>query len=357
MTNTVHGGEDPFAPGTDPDGNPIQMSSNGNLNMRMGAFWRGPDAGLTADHVTAADDPPIFGIATIQTHNTTSGLSGEISFGLGLAGIPVGIKLSSALFADLLKPVYANLKTAVTKLATKFRAEAETESPSIDAEEVAEEPLSEASDELEAIGGELGEEGAEYLAIDWGSVGLESAGLGVLAAIPLIVSYLGHDMVNSVVINNLTNQDFEWTVLGQEWGKASVLPAAVGGSNAIPKMDYNTDSWGDKTTVKVAYEARLQFINSNDLGSIGYVLGLQPKGGGTQAKLVASVPWAGDNTIWVGPSNDSPDSIYSQHSDPDGRTSVTATFPGYKVTMGINKLSGKTDNAYFYGIVVVIEPA
>ena len=104
----------------------------------------------------------------MQTHNTTSGLSGEdLFFGLGLAGIPVGIKLSSALFADLLKPVYANLKTAVTKLATKFRAEAETESPSIDAEEVAEEPLSEASDELESIAGELGEEGAEYLAIDW----------------------------------------------------------------------------------------------------------------------------------------------------------------------------------------------
>ena len=134
------------------------------------------------------------------------------------------------------------------------------------------------------------------------------------------MNYLGHDMVNSVVINNLTDQDFEWTILGQEWGKASVLPAAVGGSNVIPKMHHNTDSWGDKTTVKVAYEARFQFINSNDLGSIGYVLGLQPKGGGTQAKLVASVPWAGDNTIWVGQSNDSPDAIYSQHSNPDGRT-------------------------------------
>ena len=46
MTNTTHGGEDPFAPGVDPEGNPIQMSSNGNLNMRMGAFWRGPDRGL-----------------------------------------------------------------------------------------------------------------------------------------------------------------------------------------------------------------------------------------------------------------------------------------------------------------------
>ena len=47
-------------------------------------------------------------------------------------------------------------------------------------------------------------------------------------------------------------------------------------NNKIPKMDYNTDAWKDKTTVKVSYEASMQFINSTDLGDIGLVLALTP---------------------------------------------------------------------------------
>lgn len=352
ITNTTQGGDNPFAPGVDPDGHPIVMSSNGNLNMRLGAFHRESGPAQAAD----SDDPPVVGIATIQTHNTTSGLSGEISFGLGLTGIPAGIVLSKKLFADLLQPVYANVKTAVTKLATRFRESAETESPEIDPEEEVEDPLADASGELEEIGGELAEEGAEYLAVDWADVGLEVAGLGALAAIPLIVGYLGHKMVNSVVIHNLTDHDFTWSVLDQVHGQASVLPGTKKQGHTLPKMDYNVDSWGDRTTVKVAYEDNFQFINSSDLGSIGWVLGLTPTAGGTQAKLVASIPWAGANTIWVGESDDSPDAIYAAHSDPDERSSVAESFGDYKVTMAINKLSGKTQDQYFYGIVVVVEP-
>ena len=29
----------------------------------------------------------------------------------------------------------------------------------------------------------------------------------------------------------------------------------------VPKMDYNTDMWGDRTSDKAAYEASLQFID------------------------------------------------------------------------------------------------
>lgn len=357
FSQTQGSNEDPWAPGTDPQGNPIEMSSNGNLDMRMGAFFRSSGEGLTAAHLTADDPPPIVGIATVQTHNTTSNLSGDISFGLGLTGIPVGIVLTKALFGDLIKPVYANLKTAVGKLVESFKESAEVESPDIDPEEEAEGPLDEATQAEEQIGGDLGEEGAEYLAIDWGSALLEGAGLGAVMAIPMIVNFLGHKMINSVVINNLTDSDFEWQLLSQVHGAASVMPAADS-KNTIPKMDYNVDSWGDKTTVKVAYEARFQFINSNDLGSIGYVLSLAPTGGaGQTAKIAVAVPWAGDNGMWVGSSNADPQTIYDQNTDPDGQLSKSATFGGYKVTLGINKLSGETDGAYFYGLIVAIEKA
>jgi hypothetical protein len=35
--------DNPFAPAVDPQGNPIQIASNGNVDMRTGAFYRGGD--------------------------------------------------------------------------------------------------------------------------------------------------------------------------------------------------------------------------------------------------------------------------------------------------------------------------
>ncbi|WP_308492223.1 hypothetical protein [Microbacterium terrisoli] len=355
LTDTVHDGQEAWADGTDPQGNPIVMSSNGNLDVRMGAFYRAPASG--EGHVfVEGQTPPITGLATIQTHNRTTALSSNLSFGLTLTGLPAGIVLSSKLFKDLIQPVYANLKTAVNKLSTRFRENAEVEDPAIDPEEVAEDPLAEASGETETIAGDLAEEGAEYLAVDWGAVGAEAAGLGVLAAIPMIIGFLGHKMINSVLIENMTDTDFTWS-LTQEHGTASVMPDPKE-KNVIPKMDYNTDSWGDKTTVKVAYQAQMQLINVNDFSSIGWVLGLKPGDGQPALAAVSDVPWAGDNIIWCGASEGSPDDMWSAHTQsPDGRLSVAATAGKYKVTTSISALHGETDGAFFYGTLVVIEPA
>src|SRR4051812_27085523 len=48
LTNTLNTKEDPWSPGLDPDGNPIQMSSSGNLDVRMGAFYRDPPSDAVA---------------------------------------------------------------------------------------------------------------------------------------------------------------------------------------------------------------------------------------------------------------------------------------------------------------------
>lgn len=344
--------DNPFAPAVDPQGNPIQIASNGNIDMRNGAFYRG-NGGVSAS-AKAGDPPPIVGIGTIQTHNTTSQISRTMSFAFGLAGIPGGIVLTKSLFADLLSPVYQNLKTYITKMSAQFKEASSVESPDIDPLEDSEGPIEDSSEEIGDIGGELAEEGAEYLAIDWGSVGLESAGLGAIAAIPMLVSMLGHKMVNSVEIHNLTDADISWTVAAQVHGQPSILPKDDSGK-VIPKMAYNVDSWGDKTTVEVAYAADFQFINSTDYSAIGYVLTLTPTGG-TPIDVVMSIPWAGDNTLWCGQSSGDPQQQYDAHSTPDGRLTVTSTVGDYQVTMSTNALSGETDGAYFYGLLVVVEP-
>jgi hypothetical protein len=350
LTNSLGEKEDPWAPGADPDGNPIEMSSSGNLDVRMGAFYRDPPSAEAA--VAAGDAPPIVGIATIQTHNTTTAVSSDISFGLSLAGIPPGIIISKALFADLIKPVYSNLKTAVNGLAQKFRQAAEVEDPDIDPQSESEDPLDDASGEVEDVAGQLGEDGAEYLAIDWGSVALEAGGMGAIMAIPLIVGFLGHKMVNSLIVNNLTDHDFTWAMTNQFFGKSTVTPDPKT-ANKIPKMDYNVDSWGDKTTVKVAYEAQYQFINTTDLGDIGWLITLTPDDGSTATDIMTYVPWAGDNILGVG----STGSISVPPVQPDGLLAKTATVGNFKTAIAINALHGETDGAYFYGVIVTIEPA
>jgi hypothetical protein len=344
--------DNPFAPAVDPQGNLIQIASNGNVDMRNGVFYRGTDGMLAAPK--PGDPAPIVGIGTIQTHNTTNQISRDISFGLGLVGIPGSVVLSKKLFADLLTPAYRNFKTAITKVSDYFKQASQVESPDIDPAAEAEGPLDDATGELEQLGGQLAEKGATTLAIDWSSVVGEVAGLGVIAAIPLLVSFLAHKMVNSVEIHNLTDMDFKWSVLSQVHGEASIMPKDDKG-RVIPKMDYNTDSWGDKTTVKVAYAADFQFINSTDYTDIGYVLSLAPAAGGTIAKAVVAIPWDGDNTIWVGLSDDDPDTLYQEHSIPDDRLSVIANFGTYKITWSISKLRGETEGAYFYGVLGVIE--
>jgi hypothetical protein len=348
-----------YSPGVDPDGNPILMSSNGNVDMRMGTFYR--ESATGDGHTADESNPPVVGIATIQTGNRTSSVSRYVTFGLGLASAPVNMILTRALFNDLISPIYSNMKTFVNNMSTTMRDATSVEGASIDPEEASAEPRNAASEETELIEGDLAaEEGAEYLAMDWASVGLEAAGLGALIAVPFIASMLGHQMTNSVEVHNLTDYDLIWSIDKLIHGKTSVAPSGQDDAeNIIPKMGYNEDQWGDKTTVNVAYAADFQFVNSNDYSSIGYVLSFTPKGGHNAIKAMVSIPWAGQNTIWAGQSNDSSDKIYDEYSQPTaknyGQVSYTSVVDDLKVTISINKLKGETSGQYFYANAIIIE--
>lgn len=357
-------GNDVFVPGTDAEGNEILMASNGNFNLRIGAFWRG-DAYASQQEGGDEDEPPIIGLMTIQTGETTTNASKFVALALGLASIPKSIKLSRALFTELVRPLCKNVAKLLRKYAPKLQRATAVTRPEVVVSEETEPLLEDASAEVEEVGGDIAEEGATYLTVEWADGLLDVVGLGVLIAIPLIVSALGHAMSVSVMIVNRTDEDFKWEILDQVHGKPSALPGfdEENTNYVIPRMDYNTDMWGDRTSVKAAYEANLQFINSSDYGAIGYVLQLTPqdstgRASGTAAKLTCAIPWAGENTIWVGQSDDEAQAIYFAHTTPDGRLTVEASFSTYKVTVSTDSLRGRDDaKAYNYCLMAVIEPA
>ena len=64
----------------------------------------------------------------------------------------------------------------------------------------------------------------------------------------------------------------------------------------------------------------------------------------------------GDYSLRVSFDDGTAQSIYDAHTvNPDGKLSVTASFGKYKVTLSLNKISGKTYDSYYYCSTAVIQ--
>jgi hypothetical protein len=325
-----------FAEGKDPAGQPVYMASNGNVEMR-----------LTAEYVNGGGGPgSVVGRSTVATANTTTSVSMVTAMTVRVATMPVYLKFTADLFKKLLVPVYKNTSRVLSRLAARIGAETRTETPALDAYTAAKQVTTEESKVVDGILPEAAEEGLATMSIDWGSVVLDFAGLAPLMALPMIFEMLGHAMTHALIVQNLTGIDFTWSQ-ALPAGQSAVQP----GHERLPGLKHDAG-----TGVVLSSSVFFQVINSTDYGDLGYVIQLHPAGGGPAATLVISVPWAGDNAIWAG-SADGAEVAYRQHRQPDGNLSVTAAFDGYRVTLSLNKLSGKTYDKYYYCSTAIIEPA
>lgn len=322
-----------FAPGVDPHGNPVYLASNGNVEMR-----------LLTSYVDGGGQPgDVVGHATVASRATTSGVSNWTALAVRIATMPPYLKLTHDIFDKLLVPVYRNTGKALTELAATIQRQTQVETPAIDALESATEVLEQASEVVEDVAAEVGAEGVEYMTIEWGAVALDFAGLAPLMALPMIFEALGHEMTHSLIVQNLTGRDFTWTIEVPH-GRTSLQP----GQDALPGL--RTDAG-----VTLSSSVSLQHVNTTDYSSIGFALRLSPVDGGEAATLVVDVPWAGDNSIWVGTAPDL-GTAWEQHSGGPSALSVQAAFGDYRVTLSLNKHSGTTDDAYWYCSTAVVEP-
>ena len=220
-----------FADGTAPDGRKVRMASSGNVELRVeGAF-----AGSPGDEIVIrpGEDPPAIGIVTVTTRNTTTNAAAGMAIvAARLATMPVYLPITAELFAKLLVPIYGNVQTLLGRAAAALQRATSSGTPSIDAVAEGESILQEQSGELQQLGEDLAEEGLEFLSIEWGTIGLDAVGLGALMAIPMLVELLGHEMTQSLVIQNMSSHDFT-IELTQVHGDTNVPPrdrqAAGGG--------------------------------------------------------------------------------------------------------------------------------
>jgi hypothetical protein len=88
------------------------------------------------------------------------------------------------------------------------------------------------------------------------------------------------------------------------------------------------------------------------------MLTLTPSDGGPAVATGFYVPWAGHNIIWTGASTGNAEQMWDDHLQvPDDKLSVISTVGAVRSTISITKLSGETDDAYFYGVVITLENA
>lgn len=329
-----------FSPGVDPSGHPVYMASNGNVEMRLRAEYVQNNG--TAGSVVAR--------STVATINTTTEVSMATAMAVRVATMPVYLKITSDLIDKLLVPIYKNSSKVVTKLADRIAQALRTETPDIDADALAQGLTEAESQVVDDVAEEVGAEGLRFMAIEWGEVALDFAGLAPLMALPMIAEQLGHAMTHALIVQNVTDTNFTWTQTIVH-GTSAMQP----GVSQLPALKYEKGT-GNAPDVTLSSSASFQVINTTDYGSVGYVMQLTPTDGGPAATLVISVPWAGQNSIWVG-SADNAEIAYEQHSQADGNLSVKASFGAYNVTLSLNKLTGKTYDSYYYCSTAIIEPA
>ena len=165
------------------------------------------------------------------------------------------------------------------------------------------------------------------------------------------MEFLGHQMRQSVLIQNLTDGLVGW----QEWvthGDSVVSQPAM----PIAATTSGPDPLQPSVKLPLSTGLNLQYLNSTDWSSIGYVLSLTMPDG-TEARVLFNIPWAGDNVLWVGASADPPSTVWDEHSDSDNPPlSMSAEVGGYQVIASLNRLGGQTYGAYFYCSTIVIQP-
>ncbi|MFP2904153.1 hypothetical protein ACLESD_03580 [Pyxidicoccus sp. 3LFB2] len=321
-----------FSPGTDPEGRPVIMASSGNVDMRAG--------------VVASSDPTLAGVLAINTRNTTTSVSQTIIFGL-----TTDATLGADGLALLTPAIYESVEAVIGGLAQALADSARVEGADIDPSTVTAKVLADVSSmAIRAAGNTLLH--IDWLAVTWSAeIVAKLAGLSVLVAIPLIIEFAGHAMSHSLVIQNLTDAQLTCSTTLLH-GSFAVQPS----SSLVPAETAQLDPLDPSQTALVAFAQSLQTASS-EFGRIGFVTDIAA-GNGDTAQLVVSIPWAGGNTIWAGPSAGSADAAWSAHADPPSTTtSTSATFGAYTITLSINQLSGKVYGAYFYCSTAVIAPA
>ncbi|WP_125777958.1 hypothetical protein [Antribacter gilvus] len=332
-------GDDAFTTSDGPAGSMQAYASNAGTSMTIGVALN--------DNLAETDfgGVPVRGVASVRM--ATSHPFDVVKYtelGISLAEIPAGLAVGDALMAALFRPLLDRLSSFVQDTISSWL---EADVGELDG--IADALADTAAD----VAGEIAEETTEIVveetvvaevSLDLAAIAPPLAALGLLIAVPLLIEMLAKDFQVHFEINNLTDHDVEWAVEYSYDGAMTAQPA----SPTIPKMGRAIDAWGDTTDVDVAYQADFSLTNASGFEGTGFVLRLSVPDLADEGDIavVLSVPWASDNSIWLGAAGPGTDwqQLWNDHGGGGGPLAVNHGTRQLYVDMGLDAVSGHGDS-------------
>lgn len=332
-------GDDAFTYSDGPDGAQQAVATNAGTTMTVGVQL---NDGLEE---TDLDGVPVRGIATVRMATAHPyDIVKYAEFGVSLAEIPPGLAVGKALMNALFRPLLNRLTSFVQDTIQSW-LEADVGELDGVADALADTAADVAADVAEETTEIVVEEAVvAEISLDLSAIAPPLAALGLLIAVPLLIEMMAKEFQVHFEINNLTDHDVEWAIEYAYDGAMTAQPA----SSTIPKMGRATDAWGDQTDIPIAYQADFSSTNASGFEGTGFVMRLSipdlPADG--DIAVVLSVPWALDNSIWLGaaPAGTDWQSLWDQHGGGGGPLAVDYGTRNLYVDMGIDAASGHGDS-------------
>lgn len=338
-----------FANAVDPQNEYVVIASSGNVDLRLVATYAGGEF-----TVSASEPPPVIGTLSVSLGIKGLNLTQMWAADIALTSLPAETpSMNADLFAGLKGSLYLSVEDTLKSMAQAIAQASTVVSPSVDPVSIAGSVLAAASAKLIGLVGAITRKVAfKYIQVTTTKLVLSYAAFGVLQAIPAVMKVLAHEMTSSILVYNLSDKAVVLDIEEIVHGKLSVEPSLTNLAGAQPLT--NPAGRGD---VVVDDSTNFQLTNSNQLGAIGAVAALSCPDWPLPVRALISVPWAGTNTIWLGTSNASADTIWSDNNAVNNLLTTTIDVAdGVQATMAINALSGRTDGAYLYSVLLVIRP-
>jgi hypothetical protein len=356
FTTIATGDDTIWLDGTDQEtGNPVQYIQLGSNYLTISAYLNDDAHDTLANGTGSTDNYTPVGTAVVTM--TTSAGTGQLTVHIiNYAGYGIGgALLTGAVVSAFISSCVTTLKNFLQTLFQKIASFGDTEILDTAYGAMTQSEY-DAAVAAEWKGFELSAGAAETTTDAGISVGAGvAAAVGVvIIGIMVLIQLLEKQMNNYVRFYNVTAEDIQFGIGTVPSGGSTTGPAQVGQTATVPQVSpSSTPSYitGSDTSV---YYSVLQFINTNPLGDIGYVLEATPNGDFPGFRVAVYVPNTGDNYMYVGFTSDDCNTVWTDlinnytsdnPSEPYVGTSsltMSATSGKYTLSIATNQVSGQS---------------
>ena len=349
LYNTIAtGGDEVWIDGMDNNYNPpmpTQYVMMGNNSVAVGHKFTDTDPLQNGTGDPTVYKPVGCSYVVLTTDQGSSQLTlNTIHYaGLGLGGLLTAPVLTKIAWS-LVKSVARWLRGLAQRIAQRVSGGGE-EDP-----DAAEDAVENDAADAAADAGETGTEVASGVLADVAISTVQGVafvvGIGVFAIV-LFLQLIAKQMNAQMRFYNMTASDVTFGVCNTQTGTGMQGgPAAVGSTETVNKVGpVPTPPWITSTETAIYY-SEANFINTDELQGIGYVLNANPNGGFPGFRVLVNIPNGDTNSQYVGFTTEDCNQLWTEqvndNDNPNTNLTASTTSGSYTLRVATNANSGQS---------------